>query len=138
MPTTQSAYDWLRSRIAPAPRRPDGAPREHSAREEIDRLFVEIEGLVSEPASPANEATDTRAARDALDDALDAVGRLQVVTANLDACNPPKGEHLSRALVALADERLRGHADAIERGMTYTADNTLRLLRGEGGRAAAK
>ena len=57
--------------------------------------------------------------------------RLQVVTANLDACNPPKGAHLGRALQAFADRRLQGHADAIERGMTYTSDNTLRLLRNE-------
>ena len=41
------------------------------------------------------------------------------------------GDHLARALSALADRRLTGHADAIERGMTYTADNTMRLLRGE-------
>jgi len=41
------------------------------------------------------------------------------------------GRHLSRALVNLADRRLLGHADAIERGMTYTADNTMRLLRGD-------
>ena len=122
MPTTQSTHDLLRSRGASGPRRPDSATREHSARVEIDRLLGEIEQLVGTPAADA---------RDALDEAIDAVARLQVVTANLDACNPPKGAHLSRALVQLADRRLLGHADAIERGMTYTADNTLRLLRGD-------
>jgi hypothetical protein len=126
MVSTHSAYDWLRSRVAPNTRRPPSAPpeehtREHSARVEIDRLRVEIEDLVAEPAANA---------RDALAEAIDAVAQLQVVTANLDACNPPKGDHLGRALVSFADERLHGHADAIERGMTYTADNTLRLLRG--------
>jgi hypothetical protein len=126
MVSTQSAYDWLRARVAPSNRRPDratpdSATREHSARAEIDRLRTEIEDLVAEPAESA---------RDALAEAIDAVAQLQVVTANLDACNPPKGDYLSRALVSFADERLHGHADAIERGMTYTADNTLRLLRG--------
>ena len=53
------------------------------------------------------------------------------MTANLDACNPPNGDDLGHALVQLADQRLLGHADAIERGMTYTADNTIRRLRGE-------
>ena len=123
MATTQSAYDWLRSRVAPAPR-PDGEPRrEADARSEIDRLRGHIEDVVATP--PVTDA------RDALETALGAVARLQVVTANLDACNPPKGEHLSKALVQFADQRLLGHADAIERGMTYTADNTLRLLRGD-------
>jgi hypothetical protein len=125
MSTTQSAYDWLRARVTPSsapPVREDdrGPEREHDARAEIDRLRDEIETLVDGPnADP----------RDAVDTALNAVTRLQVVTANLDACNPPKGDHLGRALQAFADRRLQGHADAIERGMTYTADNTLRLLR---------
>ena len=47
---------------------------------------------------------------------------------NLDACHPPPASFAGPALVALADRRLRGAADAIERGMTYTADNQLRLL----------
>ena len=43
MPTTQSAYDWLRSRIAPTAR-PEGEPaRERYARAEIDRLRAKIE-----------------------------------------------------------------------------------------------
>jgi hypothetical protein len=127
MSTTQSAYDWLRARVRPTPaphtRKEDRGPeREHDARAEIDRLRDEIETLVDGPNEHPREAVDT---------ALNAVTRLQVVTANLDACNPPKGDHLGRALQAFADRRLQGHADAIERGMTYTSDNTLRLLRNE-------
>ena len=127
MSTTQSAYDWLRTRVKPSPapqeREDDRGPaREHDARAEIDRLRDEIETLVDGPVEDKRDAVDT---------ALNAVTRLQVVTANLDACNPPKGYHLGRALQAFADRRLQGHADAIERGMTYTSDNTLRLLRNE-------
>lgn len=122
MPSTQSAYEWLKARSA-EPIEPElvfeGPEREREARAEIDRLRGEIEDLVG-------NAADTT---ESLGSAIDAVSRLQVVTANLDACNPPKGEHLGRALTDLADRRLQGHADAIERGMTYTADNTLRLLR---------
>jgi len=134
MPATQSAYEWLRSRVD-APRPPDaraagpadpevlGPPAERDARAEIDRLRGQIEGLVA-------GAQDTQP-RAALDAAVGKAARLQVVTANLDACNPPQGAHLARTLVAFADRRLTGHADAIERGMTYTADNTMRLLKGE-------
>ncbi len=137
MPTTQSAYDWLKARSAQAidtdadaavelvePVEPvvEGPERERDARAEIDRLRGEIEQLVAD----ATTADDTNGS---LGSAIDAVSRLQVVTANLDACNPPKNEQLGRALVEFADRRLQGHADAIERGMTYTADNTLRLLR---------
>ncbi len=50
------------------------------------------------------------------------------MTANVDACRPPSATFAGAAMVALADAQLRGHADAIERGMTYTADNQLRLL----------
>ena len=57
--------------------------------------------------------------------------RLQVVTANLDACAPMPASFAGAPLVALADAHLRGHSDAIERGMTYTADNQLRLLHPE-------
>ena len=59
---------------------------------------------------------------------FESVTRLQVVTANIEACRPPSATFAGAALVALADARLRGHTDAIERGMTYTADNQLRLL----------
>jgi hypothetical protein len=100
-----------------------GPPAERDARAEIDRLREQIEGLVTGPRDVQP--------REALDAALGKAARLQVVSANLDACNPPKGDHLSRTLVSFADRRLTGHADAIERGMTYTADNTLRLLSGE-------
>jgi hypothetical protein len=62
---------------------------------------------------------------------LESVTRLQIVTANIDACGPPLASFAAPILVALADARLRGHADAIERGMTYTADNQMQLLRGE-------
>ncbi len=128
MATTQSAYDWLRSRIAPTAHpeaaHPEGEPaREHDARAEIDRLRGELRHLVR----PATTSTP----RETLDAALAAAALLQVVTANVDACNPPKGAHLSRSLVTFADGRLFGHADAIERGMRYTADNTVRLLRGD-------
>ena len=136
MPATQSAYDWLRSRAGTprpdtaesqsrtaGPPAPLGPPAERDARAEIDRLREQIENLVAGPRDVQP--------REALDAALGKAARLQVVSANLDACNPPKGGHLGRTLVAFADRRLTGHADAIERGMTYTADNTLRLLSGE-------
>src|SRR5436190_7723708 len=121
MPTTQSAYEWLKARSAELeePVVVGGPERERDARAEIDSLRGQIEELVGNAAN----------ATESLGTAIDAVSRLQVVTANLDACNPPKGEQLGRALTDLADRRLQGHADAIERGMTYTADNTLRLLR---------
>src|SRR4051794_2679998 len=138
MSTTQSAYDWLRARIrageiaAPQPE-PTAAPesletepgpvREAERHAEIDRLRDEIEALVTGAAKGgAGEAVET---------ALETVARMQVVAANVDACKPPAGPHLERALQNMADERLMGHADAIERGMTYTSDNTMRLLRGE-------
>ena len=94
-------------------------PREHDARIEISRLRDEIEHLVR------NQRENPR---DAVDSALESVTRLQIVTANIDACGPPSASFAGSALVALADAQLRGHSDAIERGMTYTADNQLRLL----------
>jgi hypothetical protein len=97
-----------------------GPPRERDARDEIERLRDQIEGII--------QVEREEHARDAIDSALTAVTRLQVVTANLDACHPPPAAFAGPALVALADRRLRGAADAIERGMTYTADNQLRLL----------
>ena len=144
MSSTQSASDWLRARTksgeiardrisgaritgARSRERTSSAPtapvHERDARAEIGRLRDEIENLVSGVSD--QDASHT------IDTALDAVARLQVVTANLDACKPPLGDHLSRALQDYADKRLTGHADAIERGMTYTSDNTMRLLRGE-------
>ena len=111
---------------------PNGAaapPREHDARAEIARLRDEIEHLV------LNQRDNPR---DAVDSALESVTRLQIVTANIDACGPPSASFAGAALVALADAQLRGHTDAIERGMTYTADNQLRLLNDENARDEAE
>ncbi len=94
-------------------------PREHDAHVEIARLHGEIEQLVRDQQENPREAVDS---------ALESVTRLQVVTANIEACRPPSASFAGAAMVALADAHLRGHADAIERGMTYTADNQLRLL----------
>ena len=129
MQSTQAApvRDW-----APTdPAIPDGtsaddpviAPEcEHDGQREIARLRVEIERIVRGSRSNPRETLDT---------ALESVTRLQVATANIEACGPMSATWAGSALVALADARLRGHADAIERGMTYTADNQLQLLRGE-------
>jgi hypothetical protein len=102
--------------------RPEVPSRERDARREIDELRHEIEGLVRGRGDNP---------RDTLDSALESVTRLQVVTANIDACGPPSASFAGAVVTALADARLRGHADAIERGMTYTADNQMHLLRGE-------
>ena len=123
MSTTQSAHEWLRAKSRPATPPPEREPWGTSARAEIDRLQTEIADLVN-----VDYSTDARAAVDA---ALELSAQLQVANANLDACNPPHGDWAERALVKFADSRLYGHADAIERGMTYTADNTLRKLRGQ-------
>jgi hypothetical protein len=130
MQITQSVQSWLWPGSTQS--EPDeiagvdpqlGVPaREHDGRAEIARLRGEIEHLVKRSADNP---------RDAVDSALESVTRLQVVTANIDACGPPPDRFAGPALVALADSRLRGHSDAIERGMTYTADNQLRLLRGD-------
>jgi hypothetical protein len=97
----------------------DAPPREHDAHAEIVRLHGEIEHLVR------NQREDPRGA---VDSALESVTRLQIVTANIEACRPPSASFAGSAMVALADAQLRGHSDAIERGMAYTADNQLRLL----------
>ena len=102
--------------------RPEVPSRERDARLEIEELRHEIEGLVRGRGENP---------RDTLDSALESVTRLQIVTANIDACGPPSASFAAPILVALADARLRGHADAIERGMTYTGDNQMQLLRGE-------
>ena len=116
--SARSEPDWQRSRRDAESTCP---AREHDARIEIARLRDEIEQLVrGRGGNP----------RDAVDAALESVTRLQVVTANIDACGRPSASFAGAALVALADAHLRGHADAIERGMTYTADNQLRLLLG--------
>jgi hypothetical protein len=130
MQSMQSAHTWLRPR--PAPPKPDERnqhdeqidvpARERDARREIARLRDEIERLVRGEGNNA---------RGAVDSALESVTRLQVVTANVAACTPLSASFAGATLVAMADARLHGHADAIERGMTYTADNQLRLLQGE-------
>src|SRR5436309_222607 len=51
MVTTQSAYEWLRERIAPPTGPPDAPPRERDARVEIDRLRGEIENIVGTSAA---------------------------------------------------------------------------------------
>ncbi len=96
-----------------------GADHRAATHVEIARLRDEIERLVSRRE---------HGPRPAVDAALEAITRLQVVVANLDACSPPPAAHLGAALLALADRRLRGSPDAIERGITYTADNQLRAL----------
>lgn len=139
MATTHGAHDVLRSQFSVfGPPEPEDEiseneieaddvhvempARERAARAEIDRLRAEIEKLC--------RVDGNARARDAVDSALESMARLQVVTANVDSCIPPAGIHNGFALIALADARLTGHADAIERGMTYTADNQMRLLRG--------
>jgi hypothetical protein len=140
MPSLQTVPPWLRPgplefdpEPAPAPTpastparlhhpRPEVPSRERDARREIEELRYEIEGLVRGRGDNP---------RDTIDSALESVTRLQVVTANIDACGPPIASFAAPILVALADARLRGHSDAIERGMTYTADNQMHLLRGE-------
>ena len=130
MQSTQSTQSWRWPGAAlPKPDAPKPGtsmlsvpPRERDARREISQLRDEIEQLVR------SRGEDPRGTVDA---ALESVTRLQIVTANIDACGPPPEGFAGAALVALADSRLRGHSDAIERGMTYTADNQLRLLKGE-------
>jgi len=121
MQSTQSLQTWLRpiEPTSPDGRAPTAPAREHDAHLEVSRLRHEIEQLVRDQRSNP---------RDAIDSALESVTRLQIVTANIEACRPPSATYAGSAMVALADEQLRGHTDAIERGMTYTADNQLRLL----------
>ena len=129
MQSTRSRNTWLLAGIglseppevpAAVPVEAPGAPpRERDAHVEIVRLHTEIEQLVRNQRENPREAVDS---------ALESVTRLQVVTANIEACRPPSATFAGSAMVALADAQLRGHADAIERGMTYTADNQLRLL----------
>ena len=96
--------------------------RANGARAEIDRLMAELHGLVSR---------GERSGRTAVDEALPAAAKLQVVTANVDACNPTRRSGIAAEMVALADLRVRSRSDAIERSLVYTADNTMRRLLGE-------
>ena len=118
VPTEPDAAEHQPVGIAPVVEAPECV---RDARAEIDDLLEQVHALVTPGGSP----------RSNVDSALDAVTRLQVVTANLDASKPINDDRVSRALVAFADRHLTGHADAIERGMTYTSDNTMRLLRCE-------
>jgi hypothetical protein len=96
--------------------------RASSARAEIDRLMGELHTLVAR-ADPSG--------RNAVRAALPAAAKLQVVTANVDACNPSRRAGLAAELVALADQQMKARRDAIERGLAYTAEATMRRLTGE-------
>ena len=69
-----------------------------------------------------------RPGRNAVDEALPTVAKLQAVTANVDACNPSRRPGIAAELVALADERVRSMPNAIERSLVYTAESTMRRL----------
>jgi hypothetical protein len=96
--------------------------RAHDARAEIDRLMAELHRLVSRGESSG---------RAAVEEALPTAAKLQVVTANVDACNPSRRPGIAAELVGLADVHARRRKDAIERGLVYTADSTMRRLLGE-------
>ncbi len=126
MLTTYSAQHPLLARDAEALEIDDRdsiaivAPRrERDGRAEVDALRGEIERLVR---------GDDGSAVAVVESALAAMTRLQIAEANIAACGPPTARLAGAAMVKLADARLHGHADAIERGMTYTADNQMRLL----------
>lgn len=93
--------------------------RVNDARVEIDQLMEELHELVSRGEGSG---------RSAVDDALPTAARLQVVTGNVDACNPSRLPGIEAELVALADLRLRSMRDAIERSLFYTAESTMRRL----------
>jgi hypothetical protein len=93
--------------------------RAHDARLEIDQLMAELHGLVSRAE---------RSGRDAVEEALPTAARLQVVTSNVDACNPSRRPGIALELVAIADLRVKARRDAIERSLVYTADTTMRRL----------
>jgi hypothetical protein len=99
--------------------------RAHGARAEIHQLMGELHDLVARSESSG---------RAAVDEALPAVAKLQVVTANVDACNPTRHPRVAAELVALADRRIRTMKDAFERGLGYTSDNTMRRLLEQGQR----
>ena len=93
--------------------------RTHRARAEIDRLMAELHELVSRSASSACNA---------IDEALPTAAKLQVVTTNVDACNPSRRAGIAAELVGLADVRMRLRGDTLERSLAYSADATLRRL----------
>jgi hypothetical protein len=96
--------------------------RANTARGEIDRLMGELHALVSRGDASGS----------AVRAALPAAAKLQVVTANVDACNPSRRPGLAAELVALADRQVKSRHDAIERSLAYTADSTMRKLTGDG------
>jgi len=69
-----------------------------------------------------------RSGRDAVNEALPTAAKLQVVTANVDACNPSRQPGLANDLVTLADQQARTRRDATERILVYTSDATMRRL----------
>ena len=100
--------------VPPAP-----VARANDARAEIERLMGELHTLVSR---------DAPSGRGAVRAALPAAAKLQVVTANVDACNPSRRPGLAAELVALADLRVKSRRDSIERSLAYTAEATMRRL----------
>jgi hypothetical protein len=98
------------------------ATRTNDARAEIDRLMGELHALVSE---------SERSGRHAVQAALSAAAKLQVVTANVDACNPSRRPGLAAELVAIADRQVRSRRDSVERSLAYTAEATMRRLTGD-------
>jgi hypothetical protein len=93
--------------------------RAHDARAEIVRLMAELHHLVSR---------DAGSGRDAVEEALPAAAQLQVVTANVDACNPSRRPGIATELVTMSDQRARTRRDATERILAYTSDSTMRRL----------
>ena len=105
--------------VSPANAPPERAVRAHDARTEIDDLMTELHDLVSR---------SEHSGRAAVERALPAAAKLQVVTANVDACNPSRRPGIDRELFHLADLLVRTMRDAIERSLGYTADATMRRL----------
>jgi hypothetical protein len=103
---------------------PPAAARAHDPKAEIHRLMTELHDLVSR---------GERSGRSAVQQALPAAAKLQVVTANVDACNPSRRPGLAAEVVGLADQRVKSRRDAIERSLAYTAESTMRRLQGEPG-----
>jgi hypothetical protein len=104
------------------PSQPQSDVRAHDARAEIDRLMAELHRLVSRAGSSG---------RNAIEAALPTAAKLQVVTANVDACNPSRRAGIAAELAAVADLHARTRRDAVERSLVYTADSTMRRLLGE-------
>ena len=93
--------------------------RAHDARAEIERLMAELHHLVSRSMGSG---------RDTVEGALPTAAKLQVATANVDACNPSRRPGIATDLLAMADQRARTRRDATERILVYTSDATMRRL----------